>query len=136
MDTHHAPGAKVPGAGWSSQLFSLTCHSVPGSLPQVRSTYCRYGALEALGPDRGFLGYEYLVLRSCFFFFSLPRSGWGRNSATDGPTKSLAEWGSQCSGARSTHARVGGWDGTLAAISTAHGVLVAPLWAIMDNVAS
>lgn len=21
VDTHHAPGAKVPGAGWSSQLF-------------------------------------------------------------------------------------------------------------------
>lgn len=87
VDTHHAPGAKVPGAGWSSQLFSLTCQSVPGSLPQVRSTYCRYGVLEALGLDRGSLGYEYLELRTKLFFFSLPRSGWGRNSATDGPTK-------------------------------------------------
>lgn len=88
VDTHHAPGAKVPGAGWSSQLFSLTCQSVPGSLPQDRSTYCRYGVLEALGLDRGALGYEYLGLRTKLFFFSsLPRSGWGRNSATDGPTK-------------------------------------------------
>jgi hypothetical protein len=85
--------------------------------------YSRY-----LGPGRGFLGYEYFsYVHFLPFFFFLPRSEWGRNSATDGPTKSLAEWGSQCSGARSTHACVGGWDGTLAVISTPDGLCVAPV---------
>lgn len=67
---HQAP--RYLGLAGAANFFSLTCQSVPGSLPQVRSTYCRYGALDALGPDRGFLGYEYLVLRSCFFFFFAP----------------------------------------------------------------
>jgi hypothetical protein len=136
VDTHHAPGAKVPGAGWSSQLFSLTCQSVPGSLPQDRSTYCRYGVLEALGLDRGLSGMStWGFVLSCFFS-SLPRSGWGRNSATDGPTRSLSGMGVAAQ-RRQEYLRTRKWLARyLAAISTAHGALVAPLWTIMDNVAS
>lgn len=86
VDTHHAPGAKVPGAGWSSQLFLS-----PANPSQV---LCGKTGVRTAGmgssstwAGQGALGYEYLELRTKLLFFSLPRSGWGRNSATDGPTK-------------------------------------------------
>lgn len=134
----HPPCTRRQGTwGWLEQpTFFLS----PANPSQV--LYRKYGVRTAGMEHSTHLGRTGVFSGTstwCFvavFFFSLPRSGWGRNSATDGPTKGLAEWGSQCSGARSTHARVGGWDGTLAVISTAHGVLVAPLWTIMDNVAS